>query len=345
MKFLLLINSSKIKNVSLEKVGMSFRQISSDEYDQIINFLNYLVTDDMVEKALSFGGKDVTDIYLSYQFALTFTKPKITFAQEQFLKLIIKSGSKQKAIDEFIDLKNAVVCETNDIFCKYFQNYDAIQLINSIIGFIQFITNKTQDKTRENVCSSLDDFLKGGMDYSFLFYTNGLYWIDCEMFNNFIDVLNSYNAEFQFYFLNNLLNLFNNNDGLNITKMILDDISTIELLLLNDKEDKKANFVLKCGILCRDTFSDETNESLKMRLEGLYEIRSHLVHGSTQLLSKLESKYGPYLDLTKIEKEKTLRGRQNNLLISATVYLDLYLNKLFNKFITDNELFRFIKDN
>ena len=361
MSKLLFYSNTKLKNnIELKKIGVNIRLLNQNESEVLINrYKNILLNkkykelskkyQDIRENKDNYNRTEIENTYLS----LIELEKKDRFKYDVIFNLYldILNNKYQKLNLSFIRkyIKNIIVIDIDDIeFEKQFEHKYINILIPKLIDFSNYLS------TRDGEINEFDSFL---FDYDILENINNKYHmkvlgvllneieknnsIELNNLNKIRIMLNDNDKNFNFNFLMLIDNMFED-EGL-IENQIVNKVSFIERILIGKDSNKQEGFILKVGILCNNLFQLD-NSIIKEQLKEIYNIRSLIVHGNSEIIINNIEKYKTIFG-ENLKKGKNKYETKLNILVVVDTILEIYFMEILRQYLENYKLCEYMKCN
>ena len=285
------------KKISLKKIGITIRNATLKEKRYIINNINEIIC--IKDQILEFYNKNKELDETSFEFLLEIQKIEDKYIRHRILEAfgMLKAGfvfNETHKIEEIVN--KLVIIETDNLIMDK----------NGIKDIKRFVSNIL---SLNNICESplLNKYIILKNDYSLILSDNPLdknneYYFH-ELMISFI--FNYSKVEYKSFkeikttnnFLKKLEVFINKLDSNGICKFveiidllfcdytmpqsaIISNVTIVESLIINEKEDIQKAFILKGGIILKKYLVKSSNDAVSSLLKYAYNIRSDIVHGN-----------------------------------------------------------------
>jgi len=359
----MILKKGLLSPIALDKLGITFRPLSSQEQNDIIikfdslffnqkskrrikDYIEYKEIEEDWVKLLPYLAKHKNRKKSYEEETADHIYSKLKHISKEFNKNYIKKQLKKIVIIEFCD-------KLDEFISKNTQKYMIKEILRT---FLYATENFDYKKVKDlNICSDVwtvfnDEFLLNV--YSILNYdSDGTLIINeialddekIKVFNNFLNILTKERIR---DFLLIVDNLFSNN--VSIDNQVLNYISILERLFV--KYDKSDNYdigkqiCLKFG-LCMHDYKDGVDDFDVKNIKYCYEVRSCIIHGNDiQLLNapkqilKLDD-----VDLFKAFESEKIYDRRFLILFLATRYLEYNMSNVLMAWFNNPKKIEFLK--
>lgn len=348
----------KIENpIVFKKLGIEIRKINDEETDYLLNlFTTNILTKEKI-KLVKLYIKYITKKEINFEIKEDREKFKIfndevdKMTEDEkscYFNLVTRKIENTIFSNSYIKkniLKFYIINIDESIFGKSFDIKYAYYFISRLFKLTFFLNSKevfAEEAKTKALILELEDFNFKGIElYGDMLLKKNYYSCDINVkyLNDIANLLNSKDIYFNFYFSSIINSLYNSNDSLE--NKIINKVSVIERLLIKGNSEVSSQFVLKAGILCNDGILNI--ENLSAILETIYEVRSYLVHGNEKMFFEKLDVIGKKVGITDLTNNRF--SNRFKVLIGIRIFLDIILKDILKKYILNNELCEFIKQN
>lgn len=358
IKYLFLQNSNLKQPIEFNKLGIIIRKISIEEVNSII--INFK----------PFFSNRIQKHYNAFVVAMTSDKDseegfnawmENKEALRKNLKIYGMREECEKANKEFTlkafrkFLSSMLIAEINtETISKHFGSYDYNILVRRLFLFSLYINEQVDvDKNLDQiVINKIEDIQNASFENNGVYRLFSLYKepqnygnnIDLIKLKNISNFMNSEDTIFNYDFMNTIQSLMLRRTWQN---EIVEIVSIIEKLLLNKEESTKnilqESFALKAGVLCYGLFNLDQKKYKKL-LKTLYQVRSDIVHGSSEKFISEQDKYNNILELDYFSTtDKSKFSQEAVILASTELCLNKIVKRILNQYIDNTQFCKFLK--
>lgn len=343
---IILVNATPDKEIELKKFGIKLRKINGEEISYIVNKINELYLSENINYLVEENNiiKDIDNL----------NKEEIAHARE-ILNRIMNLPKNQKEVFFYLEelkeqgrtidikkiqknLEKCLIAEVDkEKFKKCFGDLYELGIIIKLLEFSNYVNSEEQYK------EVLGIKLKDLKNFQFIineeFVKREFNYRDIE---KIFDFLNNQNVDFNmsfFFVIETLLS-----DNITAENRIVNMVSVIERLLINEIDKKQENFVLKVGVLCYGKYG-KNNEDLKEKLKKIYEIRSYIVHGNEEKIYSEKDKISRIFEYQRLNELKDKFKIRLTIFTIIETYLEEITKIVIRRYIEDSGFCEYLRMN
>lgn len=350
------------KSIELEKLGITIRNYSEEEKDEIIQkFDEMYFAPKAKRKILKYNelemqkDQNIIELYKFYE-KLTNEERNNCFTYYRYLENnnTLRKNDLKKILNRIVKI------EANEKLNEFVEENHLI-FINNLIKYILYVKKNVKEEDI-NVVHNINDVFKDAriedaskelaftVKYFNKLAENALFieyidldYLDFKKFNDFLKKLTKSRVRDLVVIIETFFNIHNVQEN-----KITTDISILERLLIkhDNNYDIGKQFNLKVGLLLRENNKEFKDEDVK-KLAYCYAVRSHILHGNDVDIYKLPKKY---LKMTDTELEDffvrlSIKNKREKILFMAYFFLRQYMRILLQSWIKNTEMIEFLKNN
>lgn len=352
------------KNIKIDKLGIKFRKLRVNEKKLILNQIDsiYLKNKKVINYVIN--NYDIED-----DLKLSVDLLKYDDLTQQIVKFCffgVKSGFSLNSLSKIKKLLERVIiieCDKN-IISEYLEENKISKLVSNLLCLFDIYSKniRINEKVRMNYDFILTDNIinPNEKDYyqNLIFNLVASYGNDKKM-KKFVELSEDYLLQLKAF-----ISRLNKNeirrfltvidllyaDYSMIQNSVVNKVTIIESILLNEDSDIRVNFVLKTGLILKcytGTKSEENNRFLNNILGYTYDVRSAIVHGNEEkileIFNSIKQKNKNIISLIHIKNE-TYNDKKIQAIILADTFVTLSVRAVIKYWIDNPSIISYMKN-
>lgn len=352
------------KNIKIDKLGITFRKLRNNEKKLILNqidsiylknkkLINYIIKNYNIEDELNLSIE-----LLKYD--------ELTRKIVKFCFFGVKSGFSLNSLSKIKKiLERVVIIECDkDIISEYLEEDKISKLVSNILSLYDIYSKniRINEKVRLNYDYILTDNIINPNEEDY--YQNLIFNLVASFgsekrMKKMVELSEDYLLQLQKFIskLNKnqirrfltVVDLMYANYSM-IQNSIVNRVTIIESILLNEENDKRSNFILKTGLILKcytGLESEENNRFLNNILGYTYDIRSAIVHGNEEkildIFNAITQKNKNIISLIHNNTD-TYISKKNQAMILADTFAILFVRAVIKYWIDNPSIISFMKN-
>lgn len=305
--FNILVDFKLTKKIKIDKLGITFRKLTDSEKNMILQHINniYFKNKRLINYAIkNYDKKD--EMKLSIDLL---KYDDVTRKIVMFCFLGEKSGfilNTPKKIDNILN-QLIIIDYDEKVLLEYVETKNVVKLISNLLSLYDIYSKdiRFNEKVRSDYTYILSDNILNPFekDYDINLIMNivATYQANKQM-KKMVEISEEYLLKLQKFisklnkdeirrFLNAVDLLYT--EHAMIQNSIINKVTIIESILINEDEEIKSNYILKAGIIFKyyvKTQSEANNKFIKDFLNYSYDIRSAIIHGNEEKILDMFNK-------------------------------------------------------
>ena len=332
------------KNIEIKNLGIKIGKLNKNNVKNLVDEFSYLKSQEQKINGL-------LHTYCSLSEMKDVYDDRFIEWMSQVMLVLVNSKGKlnlNKDIEKLID--QLLVIEIDETLSNHYSDKELMTFVFKIIGLSKIINDDvTYDRLSLDKSNNLRLKPEMAAICNMLDSKQSIYNMDADVtsaiieLGKFIDKLSKDEIE-RFIEIVDLLYM----DHKSFQNTIINNVLSIESLLISDTTNIEKNFILKCGIILKEENVEYNNMELSEIIRFVYNVRSDIVHGNTPKINgdydRLKSKVERVEKL--IDKSTiTLKNKKEEPYAIASIYSNLILFNIIKYWIKNKEKLDYIKYN